>query len=156
MTHNPPSIDDILASGTATAMPPAAPPDGVALRDRFQAYANMFKVFPIKPGERVAFLTDPRLDRRVVEAISGIARIISSTPLFGFSSPKVSITLWPANPSFTFIFSGDCSGRSGIPWGMSFTFSGGAPYTSCKICSALWLMTTRYCEQSANSSRTCF
>ena len=94
MTHNPPSIDDILASGTATAMPPAAPPDGVALRDRFQAYANMFKVFAIKPGERVAFLTDPRLDRRVVEAISGIARA-NGASVREFMRPSTRITEIP-------------------------------------------------------------
>lgn len=94
MTHNPPSIDDILASPTATAMPPAAPLDGVVLRDRFQAYANMFKVFAIKPGERVAFLTDPRLDRRVVEAISGIARANGAT-FREFMWPSTRITEIP-------------------------------------------------------------
>ena len=82
MTHNPPTIDDIRNSATATAMPPEGPrgqADGVALTDRFQAYANMLKVFAIAPGERVAFLTDPRLDRRVVEAISGIAKANGAT-----------------------------------------------------------------------------
>jgi len=79
MSHNPPTINDILASQTATAMPPAELPEGVALRNRFQAYANMIKVFAIAPGDRVAFLTDPRLDRRVVEAISGIARANGAT-----------------------------------------------------------------------------
>ncbi|MBT3792308.1 MAG: hypothetical protein HOF95_04730 [Rhodospirillales bacterium] len=74
MSHTPPTLDDIRESYTATAMPPAKETESTTIRNRFQAYANMNKVFAIKPGDRVAFLTDPRLDRRVVDAISGIAR----------------------------------------------------------------------------------
>lgn len=79
MTHNPPTIDDIRASASGAALPSDKVPDGVQLRHRFEAYANMVKVFAICAGENVAFLTDPRLDRRVVEAISGLARANGAT-----------------------------------------------------------------------------
>lgn len=73
MNHIPPSRDDILASATASAMPSDAMTESTRLRNRFQAITNMNRVFAIRPGEKVAFLTDPLLDRRVVDAISGIA-----------------------------------------------------------------------------------
>lgn len=72
-THTPPTLDDIRASATATAMPSDRVTENTRIRQRFQAMANMNRVFAIKPGEKVAFLTDPLLDRRVVDAISGIA-----------------------------------------------------------------------------------
>ena len=74
MTHTPPSLEDIRASATASALPSTAETESVRIRNRFQAIANMDRVFAMKAGENVAFLTDPRLDRRVVDAISGIAR----------------------------------------------------------------------------------
>lgn len=74
MTHHPPSLSDILAGKTATAMPPERTLPSTELRHRFQAIDNMIKVFAILPGDEVVFLTDPLLDRRVVDAISGIAR----------------------------------------------------------------------------------
>ena len=74
MSHVPPSLEDILASSTATAMPSDEVSESTKLRNRFQAIANMNRVFAIRPGEKVCFLTDPLLDRRVVDAISGIAR----------------------------------------------------------------------------------
>ena len=73
MTHVPPSLDDILASATASAMPVAEDTASTKLRHHFQAVANMNRVFAIRPGEKVVLLTDPRLDRRVVDAVSGIA-----------------------------------------------------------------------------------
>lgn len=73
MSHHPPSLDDILASKTATAMPSTASLPAVELRHYFQAIDNMIKVFAIREGDEVLFLTDPLLDRRVVDAISGIA-----------------------------------------------------------------------------------
>ena len=79
MSHNPPTIQDILASATANAMPPAELTESAKFRNRFQAIANMQRVFAVKPGERVAFLTDPLLDRRVVDAIAGIARANGAT-----------------------------------------------------------------------------
>ena len=74
MSHVPPTIEDILASRTASAMPPAELTDSARLRNHFQAIDNMARVFAIRGGERVVLLTDPLLDRRVVDAISGIAR----------------------------------------------------------------------------------
>ncbi len=79
MTHIPPTIADILASRTAAAMPSAEVSESTRVRDRFQAIANMQRVFAIRPGERVAFLTDPLLDRRVIDAIAGIARANGAT-----------------------------------------------------------------------------
>ncbi|HSR55145.1 MAG TPA: hypothetical protein VLN73_02815, partial [Alphaproteobacteria bacterium] len=67
MSHTPPSRADILASATASAMPPADALPGTQLRNRFQAMDNMARVFAIRPGERVVLLTDPLLDRRVVD-----------------------------------------------------------------------------------------
>ncbi len=79
MSHVPPTIEDILASKTASAMPPAELTDSARLRNHFQAIDNMARVFAIRGGERVVLLTDPLLDRRVVDAISGIARARGAT-----------------------------------------------------------------------------
>ncbi len=73
MSHHPPSFQDILAAKTATAMPSGVPLASTELRPYFQAIDNMIKVFAFKPDDEVLFLTDPLLDRRVVDAISGIA-----------------------------------------------------------------------------------
>ena len=73
MTHTPPSRDDILASATATALPSAEATENTRIRQHFQAVSHMNRVFAIKPGEKVVLLTDPLLDRRVVDAVSGIA-----------------------------------------------------------------------------------
>ena len=73
MTHRPPTLADILASDTAAALPREMPAPKMDTRRWFQAIDNMIKVFAIRPDDEVLFLTDPLLDRRVVEAISGIA-----------------------------------------------------------------------------------
>ena len=73
MSHHPPSLEDILASPTAMAMPSTASLPAVELRHYFQAIDNMIKVFAFREGDEVLFLTDPLLDRRVVDAISGVA-----------------------------------------------------------------------------------
>lgn len=74
MPFRPPSVSDILSSKYATAMPSA---DVVLMsaetRNHFEAVDNLIKVFAIRPDDKVLFLTDPLLDRRVVDAISGIA-----------------------------------------------------------------------------------
>src|SRR5215468_4392563 len=67
------TYEDILASKNATAMPSTAVLPQTETRNYFQAIDNMMKVFAIRPGDEVLFLTDPGLDRRVVDAISGIA-----------------------------------------------------------------------------------
>ena len=43
-------------------------------RHYFQALDNFVSVFAIRPGERVMMLTDPLLDPRVVDAVSGLAK----------------------------------------------------------------------------------
>ena len=74
MTHHGPTIADILAGKTANAMPSDRMLPQTELRNYFQAIDNMMKVFAIRPDDKVLFLTDPLLDRRVVDAIAGIAR----------------------------------------------------------------------------------
>lgn len=74
MSHNPPTLEDLRRSRTAEALPTQEDSESTKIRNRFEAIANMNRVFAIRPGERVAFLTDPRLDRRVVDAVAGIAR----------------------------------------------------------------------------------
>src|SRR5262245_17021337 len=73
MAFHPPSYDDILNSKYAAAMPAATVLPQTETRNYFQAVDNLIKVYAIRPGEKVLFLTDPLLDRRVVDAISGIA-----------------------------------------------------------------------------------
>ena len=74
MTTRGPTREDIMASRYAAAMPnkdlllPST-----ETRNYFHAVDNMINVFAIKPGDRVLFLTDPLLDRRIVDCISGIA-----------------------------------------------------------------------------------
>ena len=55
-------------------LPPTLNPAITETRDYFQALDNFFRVFAIKPGDRVLMLTDALLDRRVVDAISGLAK----------------------------------------------------------------------------------
>ncbi len=94
MPHNPPTRDDIVSSSTATAMPPQDILPGLALRNRFQAMDNMARVFAIRPGERVVLLTDPLLDRRVVDAVSGIAAARGAS-LREFIAPTTQLTDCP-------------------------------------------------------------
>ena len=48
-------------------------------REWFQALEQFCRVFAIRPGERVVMLTDPLLDRRVVDAVSGLAKARGAT-----------------------------------------------------------------------------
>src|SRR2546425_1567059 len=48
-------------------------------REWFQALDQFARVFAIRPGEHVLMLTDPLLDVRVVEAVSGLARARGAT-----------------------------------------------------------------------------
>ena len=43
------------------------------VKNYFKALENFSKVFAIRPGDRVLFLTDPLLDTRVVDAVTGLA-----------------------------------------------------------------------------------
>src|SRR5437868_10032077 len=73
MGFRPPTYEDIVNSKYASAMPAQTVLPQTETRNYFQAIDNLTKVFAIRPGEEVLFLTDPLLDRRVVDAISGIA-----------------------------------------------------------------------------------
>ncbi|MGE0650578.1 MAG: hypothetical protein AB7P12_02340 [Alphaproteobacteria bacterium] len=94
MSHAPPTRDDILASATAAALPPDSNTDGTRLRHHFQAVANMNHVFAIRGGEKVVLLTDPLLDRRVVDAVSGIAAANGAT-VREFMAPTTQLTDCP-------------------------------------------------------------
>jgi len=48
-------------------------------REWFQALEQFCRVFAIRPGERVVMLTDPLLDRRVVDAVAGLAKARGAT-----------------------------------------------------------------------------
>ena len=73
MAFHPPSYSDIVNSKYAAALPATQILPQTETRNYFQAIDNMLKVFAIQPGDEMLFLTDPLLDRRVVDAISGIA-----------------------------------------------------------------------------------
>src|SRR5690242_9624574 len=99
MAHTAPTFTDILNSATAAAMPSAKELPSTSLRNYYQAIDNMIRVFAIRPGENVLFLTDPLLDRRVVDAVSGIAasRGARITEFMGTSS-QISVIPEEAKP----------------------------------------------------------
>jgi hypothetical protein len=74
MAFKPPTRDDIMRSEWASAMPAAGVLPSTETRNYFQAIDNMISVFAIRPTDEVLFLTDPLLDRRVIDALAGIAR----------------------------------------------------------------------------------
>lgn len=94
MSHSPPTREDILASVTASAMPSSEVTDNTRVRHHFQAVANMNRVFAIRPGERVVLLTDPLLDRRVADAVCGIAAARGAT-VREFMAPTTQLTDCP-------------------------------------------------------------
>ncbi|MQA66225.1 MAG: hypothetical protein GEU76_10050 [Alphaproteobacteria bacterium] len=94
MSHVPPTRDDILASATASALPPDNDTADTRLRHHFQAMAHMNRVFAIRGGEKVVLLTDPLLDRRVVDAVSGIAAARGAT-VREFMAPTTQLTDYP-------------------------------------------------------------
>jgi hypothetical protein len=55
-------------------LPPPLNPSITRTKDLFQALDNFTRVFAIRPGEKVLMLTDPLLDPRVVDAVTGLAR----------------------------------------------------------------------------------
>ena len=94
MTFTPPTRDDILRSQSATAMPSAGSLPSTDTRNYFQAIDNMISVFAIRPTDEVLFLTDPLLDRRVVDAISGVARSRGVEPR-EFMAPSTQVSSCP-------------------------------------------------------------
>lgn len=61
-------------SARYVGLPPAPKQSLTLTRDYFQAIDNFIRVFAIRTGERVLMLTDPLLDPRVVDAVSGLAK----------------------------------------------------------------------------------
>src|SRR5688572_16493851 len=55
-------------------LPPPLNPSVTRTKELFQALDNFTRVFAIRPGEKVLMLTDPLLDPRVVDAVTGLAR----------------------------------------------------------------------------------
>ena len=60
-------------------LPPALASHITETREFFQALDNFTRTFAFRPGDRVLFLTDPLLDPRVVDAISGHAKARGAT-----------------------------------------------------------------------------
>jgi len=59
--------------------PPAPKREITGVADRFQALENFYRVFAVRPGERVVVLADPLLDRRVIDAVRGLATARSAS-----------------------------------------------------------------------------
>ena len=94
MSFHPPSREDILTSSWASAMPAQGSLPNTDTRNYFQAIDNMISVFAIRPTDEVLFLTDPLLDRRVVDAISGIAKSRGVQPR-EFMAPSTQVASCP-------------------------------------------------------------
>ena len=94
MSFHPPSREDILKSSWASAMPAQGSLPNTDTRNYFQAIDNMISVFAIRPTDEVLFLTDPLLDRRVVDAISGIAKSRGVQPR-EFMAPSTQVASCP-------------------------------------------------------------
>ena len=94
MIFKPPSREDILRSDWSSAMPASGLLPATETRNYFQAIDNMISVFAIRPTDEVLFLTDPLLDRRVVDALSGIARSRGVEPR-EFMAPSTQVASCP-------------------------------------------------------------
>ncbi len=94
MAFHPPSYEDIINSKTAQAMPVEYSFPSTETRNYFQAIDNLIKVFAIRPEDKVLFLTDPLLDRRVVDAISGIA-VSRGAEVREFMAPTTQVDFCP-------------------------------------------------------------
>ncbi|MFM1814229.1 MAG: hypothetical protein RLZ98_924 [Pseudomonadota bacterium] len=94
MTMKPPTREDIMRSPYATALPGDLSHPDSGTRNYFQAIDNMISVFAIRPTDEVLFLTDPLLDRRVVDAISGIANMRGVFPR-EFMAPTTQVSRCP-------------------------------------------------------------
>ena len=94
MVFHPPSYEDIIRSRTAQAMPIDHDFPSTQTRHYFQAIDNLISVFAIQPDDHVLFLTDPLLDRRVVDAISGIAAS-RGAKAYEFMAPTTQVEACP-------------------------------------------------------------
>lgn len=94
MANIPTTVDDILASKTRRGLPgPVEIPD-VDTATYFQGVDNFHKVFAIRPGDHVVFLTDPLLDPRVVQAVYGLAKARGAT-FASYMGPSTRLTRAP-------------------------------------------------------------
>jgi hypothetical protein len=94
MKFHPPSFTDIMESKWASAMPAEQSLPSAETRNYFQAIDNLSRVFAIRPTDEVLFLTDPLLDRRVVDALSGIALSRGARPR-EFMAPTTQVDFCP-------------------------------------------------------------
>ena len=70
---------DATPASAYVGTPPPLKGSLTETRHYFQALDNFVRVFAIRPGERVMMLTDPLLDPRVVDAVSGLAKARGAT-----------------------------------------------------------------------------
>ncbi len=66
-------IDGIPAQAWV-GLPPAGQLPSVETAQHFQALENFFRVFAVRPDDRVVVLADQKLDPRVIHAVCGLAR----------------------------------------------------------------------------------
>jgi hypothetical protein len=83
-------------AGNWVGLPPPANPARIRTRNYFQALDNFTRVFAIRPGDRVLFLADPLLDRRVIEAVSGLAQSRGASMRL-YMEPSTRVTEVPKN-----------------------------------------------------------
>src|SRR3954463_4641224 len=74
MAQIPNKVSDILKSPTMRGLPRAVEYPTVSVAETVMANDNFHRVFGIRAGDHVVMLTDPLLDPRVTQAISGLAR----------------------------------------------------------------------------------
>lgn len=105
MDMNTPNSDPTRYVG----LPPKLNPSITDTKNYFQALDNFCRMFAIRQGDRVLMLTDPLLDARVVDAISGLARARGATvSLYMAPStqlPRVPDELQPLIKQATFVVS---------------------------------------------------
>ncbi len=82
--------------GNWDGLPAPENPARVGTRNYFQALDNFTRVFAIRPGDRVLFLADPLLDRRVIEAVSGLAQSRGASMRI-YMEPSTRVTEVPKN-----------------------------------------------------------
>lgn len=75
-------------------LPPKLAPAITDTKHYFQALDNFCRVFAIRPGDRVLMLTDPLLDPRVVDAVSGLAKARGAT-VSAYMAPSTTLPSVP-------------------------------------------------------------
>lgn len=83
-----------MSTGDYVGLPPPLNPAVTRTKDFFQALDNFTRVFAIQPGEQVLMLTDPLLDPRVVDAVTGLAKARGAT-VRQYMEPTTQVTAMP-------------------------------------------------------------